>query len=92
MIDEKFKQVEDIYMSEGSESELKERIVRLEDENKNLQEYAGKLEKAVKLLLDNQKNKKDRQNKSAQTDNVVSLCLLVCCYFFIRRQRHHNNI
>ncbi|KAK3705164.1 hypothetical protein QZH41_013965, partial [Actinostola sp. cb2023] len=72
MIDEKFKQVEDIYQNQGSENELRERIVRLEDENRDLQEYAAKLEKAVKLLLNNQKNKKDRQNKSAQTDDVVS--------------------
>lgn len=78
MIDEKFKQVEDIYMSQGTESELKERIAKLEDENKSLQEYASKLEKAVKLLLDNQKNKKDKYTKSVQTDDIVSLYFV--CY------------
>jgi len=84
MIDEKFKQVEDIYMSQGTESELKERIVRLEDENKNLQEYACKLEKAVKLLLDNQNNKKDKVTKGAQTEDIVSSqCIYPWDNFFI---------
>jgi hypothetical protein len=73
MIDEKFKQVEGLCQNQGPESELHARIARLEDENRGLQEYAAKLEKAVKLLLNNQRSKKEKQNKSVQTDEMVSI-------------------
>ena len=72
MINEKFQQVESIYQNHEAENELRERIAHLEDENRDLQEYATKLEKAVKLLLNNQKKKKDTLSQSSQTEDGVS--------------------
>lgn len=78
MIDEKFKQVEEFYQAQEPENELYSRIARLEEENKSLQEYATKLEKAVKLLLNNQQIKKEKMtSQSVQTEQIVSI--LSCC-------------
>ncbi|XP_031575097.1 activating transcription factor 7-interacting protein 1-like [Actinia tenebrosa] len=72
MIDEKFKQVEEFYQAQEPENELYSRIARLEEENKSLKEYAAKLEKAVKLLLNNQQIKKEKMTSQwVQTDQMA---------------------
>ncbi|XP_032242788.2 activating transcription factor 7-interacting protein 1 [Nematostella vectensis] len=72
MIDEKFRQIESAYQSKDPEGELRRRLLRLEDENTELHEYAIKLEKAVKLLLHNQKSKADKASKHVQTEVLKS--------------------